>query len=260
MVDYSTPYADTKVNSFTKQIVHNPMGHWGSGTWNVLPAVLTTWSNLLGGQGSKTSYQLYKEQAKDYVSTAKQNAELIRSKGEIALRNLVYKNKLERGNDVLRIAASNANLSGSNLDMLVRKERIRKMNETTLKANYSNQIMMEMVNGYRQAGQTYLTLSGKAQGDKYSALAAILKGVETYVGLTVRDAKVEDAAQKGYAQNQITRQILKEDQDYRYGLDAAEKPKLRGKAATSERDATTESLSLQSTLAPTPNGTLESIR
>lgn len=258
MVDYSTPYADTKVNSFTKQIFHNPMGQWGSGTWNVLPAVLTTWSNLLGSQGSKSSYQLYKEQAKDYVSTAKQNAELIRNKGEIALRNLVYRNKLERGNDVLRIAASNAHLSGSNLDMLVRKERIRKMNETTLKANYNNQIMMEMVNGYRQAGQTYLTLAGKAQGDKYSAFAAILKGVETYVGLTVRDAKVEDAAQKGFAQNQIYRQITKEDQDYRYGLDVAEKPKLR--ARTEIEYTTPESLSLSNTLAPTPNGTLESIR
>ena len=249
--------AHIAINSLGKYFGHNPMGNWNAGTWNVLPAVLTTWSNLLANQGNKSSYELYKEQAKNYVDTAKTNADLIRSEGEIALRNLEYKNKLQRGNDVLRIAASNMNLSGSNLDVLVRKEKIRKMNETTLKANYNNQIMMEMVNGYRQAGNTYLNLSAKAKGDKYSAIAAILKGVETYVGLSVRDAKVEDAAMKGYAHNQIYRQISREDQNYMFGIEETNKPQLRGKAPVEE---TTQAISLNNTMAPVGfTGTFESI-
>lgn len=249
--------AQTAVNSLSKYLGNNIMGSWNAGTWNVLPAVLTTWSNLLANQGNKSSYDLYKEQAKSYIETAKMNADLIKSEGEIALRNLEYKNKLQRGNDIVRVAASGGHLSGSNLDVLVRKEKIRKMNETTLKANYSNQVMLEMVNGYRQAGQTYLNLSAKAKADKYTAIASILKGVETYVGLQVRDAKVEDAAMKGYAHNQIYRQISREDQNYMYGIEETTKPQLRGKAPVEE---TTQAISLNNTMAPVGfTGTFESI-
>lgn len=241
--------AQTAVNSLSKYLGNNIMGNWNAGTWNVLPAVLTTWSNLLANQGNKSSYELYKEQAKSYIETAKMNADLIKSEGEIALRNLEYKNKLQRGNDVVRVAASGGNLSGSNLDVLVRKEKIRKMNETTLKANYSNQIMLEMVNGYRQAGQTYLNLSAKAKADKYTAIASILKGVETYVGLQVRDAKVEDAAAKGFSQNAMYKQLLADNREYMFGVSEV-KPTLRGKAVIQE---TTDSLSLNNTVSsPSP--------
>ena len=177
------------VGAFLNYLGHNVMGNWNSGTWNVLPAVLTTWSNLIGTRSHKSEYELYKEQARNYIDTARSNAELIRSKGEIALRNLVYKDKLERGRDVATLGAAGGNLSGSALDVLVQKEKVRKMDEQTLKANYSNQAMMEIVNGYRQAGNTYGVLAAKADADKWGVWASILKGVEAYVGLSVRDAK-----------------------------------------------------------------------
>ena len=56
--------------SFGNYLLHNLFGNWNAGTWNVLPAVLTTWSNLLNTQGNKTSYELYREQAKNYKETA----------------------------------------------------------------------------------------------------------------------------------------------------------------------------------------------
>lgn len=253
---------ETPINSLATYLGNNIAGNWNANTWNVLPAVLTTWSNLLAGQGNKTAYELYKEQAREYVNTAKMNAEDIKRQGEIALRNVRYANKLEQGNDVLRIAAGNGHLSGSNLDVLVRKEKIRKMNETTIRANYANQAMKELVNGYRQAGNTYLTLAGKAKADKYTALASILKGVETYVGLSVRDAKVEDAANKGFAANAIYAKQLRADQDYRYGIEAAEEFNsgiTRGGSIMEAiiRETTPASLSLSNTVQQ-QNGTFES--
>lgn len=161
-----------------------------AGTWNLLPAVLTAWSNLVSTSPSKTSYELYKEQANSYKETAEKNAELIKSQGEIALRNLKYQSKLQRENDKLRIAASNAHMTGSNLDIVVRKEKIRAMNEMALRANYQNQILMELQNGYRKAGMAYGELAARAEGAKKSPLLAILKGVETYMGLSTRDGKV----------------------------------------------------------------------
>ena len=129
------------IPAFGKYVFNNIMGNNQASTWNVLPAVLTTWSNLLANQGNKTQYELYKEQARSYIDTARQNSELIKNQGEIALMSMRQKHKLERGNDIVRVAARGGNMSGSNLDVAVRKEKIRKMNETILKANYTNQAM-----------------------------------------------------------------------------------------------------------------------
>lgn len=177
-------------------IFKNLFGNYNAGTWNVLPAVLTTWSNLLATRGSETEYDLYKEKARNYIETAKLNAELIRSKGEIALRNLEYKDKLETGADIATVGANKGNLSGTTLDVLVQKEKIRKMNEVTLQANYNNQAMLEMYNGYGQAAATYGTLAAKAESDKWGAWTSILKGVEAYTSLTLGDAKKVYTAQK----------------------------------------------------------------
>lgn len=186
------------VASVMKYLFHNPMGNWNAGTWNVLPAVLTTWSNLLAIRGHKSEYALYREQAKAYKETAQMNADMIKSQGEIALRNLVYKDKLEKGADVARLGATGGNLSGTNLDVLVQKEKVRKMDEQTLRANYAQQAMMEVYNGYTQAANVYGTAAAKAQGDKYGVWASVFKGLETYMGLSMRDAKVENGVQEGY--------------------------------------------------------------
>ena len=208
------------VNNFGQYLFGNLMGSNQASTWNVLPAVLTTWSNLLANQGNKTQYELYKEQAKSYIDTARQNADLIKQQGEIALRNLRQKHTLQRGNDIVRIAASGGNMSGSNLDVALRKEKIRKMDEAALRGNYGNQVMMEMVNGYRQAGNIYGTLRAKASADKWAPLVAILKGVETYVGLQVRDAKVIEHARTKQANITEAYKLVIEDQLDRYGTDA----------------------------------------
>ena len=187
-----------------------------AGTWNILPAVLTAWSNLAATSPSKTSYELYKEQAQTYKDTAEKNAKLIESQGAIALRNLRYQSKLQRGNDQLRIAASNSHMTGSNLDIVVRKEKIRAMNEMALRANYQNQILMELQNGYRKAGMAYGELAARAEGAKKSPLLAILKGIETYMGLTTRDGKVisQEANQKATVDYAHKAQI--EYLDYEY--------------------------------------------
>lgn len=191
-----------------KYLFNNPMGNWNAGTWNVLPAVLTTWSNLLAVKGHESEYALYREQAKNYKETARMNAELIKSQGEIALRNLVYKDKLERGADVARLGATGGNLSGTNLDVLVQKEKVRKMDEQTLRANYAQQAMLEVYNGYTQAANVYGTMAAKAQGDKYGVWASVFKGLETYVGLSMRDAKVENAVQEGYKKAAYQRDFI----------------------------------------------------
>lgn len=196
------------VASVTKYLFNNPMGNWNAGTWNVLPAVLTTWSNLLAVKGHESEYALYREQAKNYKETARMNAELIKSQGEIALRNLVYKDKLERGADVARLGATGGNLSGTNLDVLVQKEKVRKMDEQTLRANYAQQAMLEVYNGYTQAANVYGTMAAKAQGDKYGVWASVFKGLETYVGLSMRDAKVENAVQEGYKRAAYQRDFI----------------------------------------------------
>lgn len=173
---------------------NNIPGNTSAGTWNILPAVLSTWSNLiqLQNQTSGDMYEQYRQQAKSYVDAAKKNAQLIENQGKIALRNMEYKEKLERSNDVLRVAASNLNMGGTYLDVVVRKEKIRKMNEMALRANYTNQAMMELDNGYRQAAQAYGTMYQNARSVKWGVLNSILKGIETYTGLTARDANVQN--------------------------------------------------------------------
>jgi len=193
-------------DGFFKYTKNNLMGNKQAGTWNVLPAVLSTWSNLiqLHNQVSDDTFALYKQQAHSYIENARKNAELIEKQGAIALRRLEYKSKLERANDVLRVAASGSNIGGTHLDVVVRKEKIRKMDEMALRANYTNQAMMELDNGYRQAAQTYGAMYQNARNVKWGALNAILKGIETYTGLTVRDAKVQQSKdlQREYLQTQ----------------------------------------------------------
>lgn len=168
-------------------ILKNPMGNKQMGTWNVLPSVLSVWSNLLANQGNKTSYSLYKQQALDFIDNAKENAELIKKKGEIDLRNLRIKHNLEKGDDLAKLGARGGNLSGSNLDVLVQKEKIRKMDEQTLTANTAIQANQEIINGYRQAYTAYGNLRAYSVSNKWSAIASIVKGIETYVGLQARD-------------------------------------------------------------------------
>lgn len=179
-----------KVHSFTNYLFNNPMGNWSQGTWNVLPAVLTTWANLVESSGNKTQYELYKQQAQEYINTAEMNADLIRKEGAIALRNLQYRNKIERGADVVKVAAQGGKMSGTNLDVMVQKEKVRKMDEQTIRANYANQALTAIYNGYNQAASTYGTLRAEATKNKYSAWASVLKGVQRYVASSVEDAKV----------------------------------------------------------------------
>lgn len=208
-------------DNLTKTIFKNPLGNNRAGTWNVLPAVLSTWSSLiqLQNQTSSDTYSLYKQQAREYIANAKRNADLVKKQEAIALRNLMYQDKVARDNDVLRVAISNSNISGTHLDVIIRKEKLRKMNEMAVRANYENQAAMEMNQGYNQAAQTYGLMYQTGRNVKWGVLDAILKGIGTYTSLTTRDAKVEqnlnlakgafdvrktvDAAQDAYYYNGI---------------------------------------------------------
>jgi hypothetical protein len=205
------------VHSFTSYLFNNPMGNWSQGTWNVLPAVLTTWANLVESSGNKTQYELYKQQARDYINTAEMNADLIRKEGAIALRNLEYRNKIDRGADIVKVAAAGGNMSGSNLDVMIQKEKVRKMDEQTIRANYANQALTAIYNGYNQAANTYGVLSAEATKNKYSALASILKGVQRYVTSSVEDSKVATQNRVLKEQNEALRAALLVE----YGRDAS---------------------------------------
>lgn len=180
-------------DNLTKTIFKNPLGSNKAGTWNVLPAVLSTWSNLiqLQNQTSSDTYSLYKQQAREYIANAKRNADLVKKQEAIALRNFMYQEKVARDNDVLRVAVSNSNISGTHLDVVIRKEKLRKMNEMAIRANYENQAAMERSQGYNQAAQTYGLMYQTGRNVKWGVLDAILKGIGTYTSLTTRDAKVE---------------------------------------------------------------------
>ena len=188
--------------NFTKTIFSNPMGNTKAGTWNVLPAVLSTWSDLiqLQNQTAPDMYTLYQKQAKEYIANARKNADMIKKQETIAIRNLQYKDKIERDNDVLRVAASNSNIGGTHLDVIVRKEKLRKMNEMAVRANYANQAAMELDMGYNKAAQVYGTLYQTGRNVKWGILNAVLKGIGTYTALTTRDAKVEQNINLGNEQ------------------------------------------------------------
>lgn len=174
-------------------MAQNLLGNSLLKTWNLLPAALTTLSNTLALKSSQDSYALYQQQAVEYINTATQNAQIIRQKGEIDLRNLKYRNALERGNDIATVGAKGGNMSGSNLDIMIQKEKVRKMNEAATVGNTETQAMIEMRNGYQNAARTYGRLSAKAQSDKWAFTAAIFKGLEMYVGSTLQDMKQMDA-------------------------------------------------------------------
>lgn len=234
-------------NNLLKYIGNNNwFGNTQAGTWNVLPAVLTTWSNLFSTQGNQTQYELYKEQAREYQEQAKLNAELIRNKGEIALRNLVIKDKKERGRDVALVGAKAGNMSGSNLDVIIEKEKMRKMDEVTVKADYTNQAMLELLNGYKQAASTYGVMRAKANADKTSAFASILKGLEVYTTLQVRDAKVDSQAKSNRAIQDYVTQAHIEWLERHYENDT--RPQLRGKATIGE---VTDAVSLNNSVLDT---------
>lgn len=221
----------------------NWFGNTQAGTWNVLPAVLTTWSNLLSTQGNTTQYELYKEQAREYQEKAKLNAELIKHKGEIALRNLIIKDKKERGRDIAIAGAKGGNMSGSNLDVIMEKDKMRRMDELTVKADYANQAMLEMLNGYQQAASTYGMLRARAKADKMGVFASILKGLEVYTTLQVRDGRTDSQVKSARAIQDYVTQATFEWLGRNYPGD--DRPKLREKAVIEE---TTDAISLNNSV------------
>lgn len=160
------------------------------GTMNFLPAALTTLSGLLSTPVNETEYELYRKQAQEYVSNARENAKLIRQKGEIDLRNLRYKNKLERGEDIATVGARGGKMSGSNLDVVLQKEKVRKMNEAVVEGDSITRSLIEMTNGYRRAASVYGTMAAKAEADKTAVWGHIMKGLTQYVASTAQDAKL----------------------------------------------------------------------
>lgn len=197
-------------------ILKNPIGNAKLGTNNLLPAALTTLSNVLSTGNNQTQYELYKQQAAEYVNTAQENAKSIRARGEVELRNLRMRAEMERGTDISTVGARGGNMSGSNLEVLMQKDKVRKLNQAVVRGSYEEQALVELRNGYTRASNVYRTLYAKAEADKWAARAGILKGIEAYVAGTISDAKAisklqleadlgkaELAAKRDYAQAYI---------------------------------------------------------
>lgn len=176
-------------NFITSYLLKNNLqGNTVMGTGNLLPAAMTTLTNLLGNVGNKTTYELYKEQAKSYVDTARENVKILDEQEAIELRNLRYKNKILRGQDMVSVGAKGGNMTGSNLDIMIQKEKVRLMEEATVQGNYANKRLAEMHNGLTNAANTYGSMRARAGMDKWNIWGSIMKGLEVYVDQSVKDA------------------------------------------------------------------------
>lgn len=187
-------------------IVHNPVGNSSMGTNNLLAAGLTGWGNVLQEQANRSSYDAYIRQAESYVSTALENAKLIRDQGARALLSLEERNKQVIGSDVAKLSArgtAGTKMSGSNIDVLLSKMKAQATNEAILQNSTVQAASNEIINGYRRAASAYSSLEGRAAADKYGALLGILQATGQYVALQSRDAfeiRKLDAQERAYDQ------------------------------------------------------------
>ena len=106
---------------------------------NWTSALFATMKSLYANQVPDEVYSLYKQQEQAIVSTANSNAEMVRAKGEVELRNLRYQHDREMGSDIIKVSGSGGNLSGSFLDALLQQRKYQMMDEQSVATNTINQ-------------------------------------------------------------------------------------------------------------------------
>lgn len=169
---------------------------------NWTSALFATMKSLYANQVPDEVYSLYKQQEQAIVSTANSNAEMVRAKGEVELRNLRYQHDREMGSDIIKVSGSGGNLSGSFLDALLQQRKYQMMDEQTVVTNTINQASAIMKEGYRNAANVALQAQNMAQKQRHGVFGAIMAGVDKYFELSYKDKA--EAARQSAAEDTLT--------------------------------------------------------
>lgn len=169
---------------------------------NWTSALFATMKSLYANQVPDEVYSLYKQQEQAIISTANSNAEMVRAKGEVELRNLRYQHDREMGSDIIKVSGSGGNLSGSFLDALIQQRKYQMMDEQTVATNTINQASAIMKEGYRNAANVALQAQNMAQKQRHGIFGAIMAGVDKYFELSYKDKA--EAARQSAAEDTLT--------------------------------------------------------
>lgn len=169
---------------------------------NWTSALFATMKSLYANQVPDEVYSLYKQQEQAIISTANSNAEMVRAKGEVELRNLRYQHDREMGSDIIKVSGSGGNLSGSFLDALLQQRKYQMMDEQTVATNTINQASAIMKEGYRNAANVALQAQNMAQKQRHGVFGAIMAGVDKYFELSYKDKA--EAARQSAAEDTLT--------------------------------------------------------
>ena len=169
---------------------------------NWTSALFATMKSLYANQVPDEVYSLYKQQEQAIISTANSNAEMVRAKGEVELRNLRYQHDREMGSDIIKVSGSGGNLSGSFLDALIQQRKYQMMDEQTVATNTINQDSAIMKEGYRNAANVALQAQNMAQKQRHGVFGAIMAGVDKYFELSYKDKA--EAARQSAAEDTLT--------------------------------------------------------
>ena len=169
---------------------------------NWTSALFATMKSLYANQVPDEVYSLYKQQEQAIVSTANSNAEMVRAKGEVELRNLRYQHDREMGSDIIKVSGSGGNLSGSFLDALLQQRKYQMMDEQSVATNTINQASAILKEGYRNAANVALQAQNMAQKQRHGVFGAIMAGVDKYFELSYKDKA--EAARQSAAEDTLT--------------------------------------------------------
>lgn len=169
---------------------------------NWTSALFATMKSLYANQVPDEVYSLYKQQEQAIVSTANSNAEMVRAKGEVELRNLRYQHDREMGSDIIKVSGSGGNLSGSFLDALLQQRKYQMMDEQSVATNTINQASAILKEGYRNAANVALQAQNMAQKQRHGVFGAIMAGVDKYFELAYKDKA--EAARQSAAEDTLT--------------------------------------------------------
>lgn len=190
------------------------VNNWTSGLF----ATLTT---LYANRVPDTTYEIYKQQEQEIINTAISNAEAIKAKGEIELRNLQYKHDREMGSDIIKVSGSGGNMSGSFLDALMQQRKYQMLDEKSVATNTINQASAVMKEAYRNAANVAVQAQTTAQKQKNGVFNAIIAGIDKYFELSFKDKS--EAARNDALNEQLenTEANIEADRNRRYNSNAS---------------------------------------
>ena len=190
------------------------VNNWTSG-------LFVTLKTLYANRVPDTTYEIYRQQEQEIISTAISNAEAIKAKGEIELRNLQYKHDREMGSDIIKVSGSGGNMSGSFLDALMQQRKYQMLDEKSVATNTINQASAIMKEAYRNAANVAIQAQTTAQKQKNGVFNAIMAGLDKYFELSFKDKA--EAARNDALNEQLenTETNIEADRNRRYNSTAS---------------------------------------